>query len=178
MNKRLEITDVRYFKEALLGKVEYHSEHPSITKVEQFLVEWLNNQPDRTPLLFNLWIVFSELRKKFPYDGLLYRGLVLNEGETFNPHLNPVPLVSYTNEKEIGLYFAGKSDVYGSIPTPFQSILMVVRATNALALDDLLEKVAELTTNEELLDEIDERIWEQEKIYPFEWNAIQCGEVA
>lgn len=135
--------------------------------IEDFLIHWLNGEeyPHTEEILEGL---YEKYKHAYSYSGTLYRGIEMELHEYMAGELKTDYLASFSDEKEVAKYFAGKSDQYGhSGRDNTIKLLIKVDVQNAFALDLFLSAVQRKTVNEDLQIVIEERIWENEKIHLF-----------
>lgn len=159
----LEDSFIEEFAQAVKGEIPYQSSSVTIEIWEDFLLTWLNGgvYEDKREYMKQLYHTFQE---EFAYEGDLYRGMIKEpEGDLY-----PLPIASFSSRDEVAFYFAGCSEEYGKLEddSEAESVIIRVYAEKAFAFDDFIQRVHGLTTNEELKSEIDDRIWEEEKIFP------------
>lgn len=154
---------IEEFAQALRGDIPYDNTKLSIEIWEDFILTWLNGGvfEDKREYMKHLYHTF---RNEYAYEGTLYRGMIRDtEGELY-----PMELASYSSRDEVAFYFAGNSEEFGMMDEECEdeSITITVYAEDAFAFDKFLLKLKSLTKNQELASEIEDRIWEEEKIYP------------
>lgn len=156
---------IEKFKMAVDGLIPYNSLDVDIAVWEDFLMNWLEGEAQ---IKYENWMEYLKLlyhtfRDSYGYDGILWRGIELEPWKTFEPK----ELACYSSNDEVALCFAGKSHQYGvSDEWGQEKLLIEVYVKGALALDELLEDLCMLTMNGALLEQIDEKLWECEKICP------------
>jgi len=162
----MDNTDIQIFLNAMNGNMAYDSSHISVSKVETFLIEWLKDQECRLSMMTPMSCLCESLKSLYPFQGTLYRGLVIDKEIFEREGIHSSSLASFTDSKEIGLYFAGKSNMYGKIEgNNVVQVLLMGKTMKGVSFDDFLDRLREITDNNLLLDQIDERIWEQEKLH-------------
>lgn len=154
---------IKEFAAAVRGEIVYDSSFLPIEIWEDFLLNWLNGsayegKEDYMKLLYHTF------REEYPFEGILYRGIIKSKDE----ELYPMDLASYSSSDEVAFYFKGDSEAFGKceIRDDEEQMVLELDAEGAFAFDEFLKRVLSLTDNQELKDEINERIWEEEKIYP------------
>jgi hypothetical protein len=160
----IDISYISEFAQAFRGEISYDSTNESIEIWEDFILTWLNGGVYEEKEEF-MKLLFATFQPDYVYEGELYRGMMKPENEG----LYPMPLASYSSYDEVAFYFAGKSHTYGiedNSGPAFESVIITVQAESAFSFDDFLKKLDTLTTNKELRNEIEVRIWENEKIFP------------
>lgn len=159
----LNINELEIFKEAFSNNTL--SSIKGITnKIDNFIINWLNGEFLDRNTMEMLSDIFKE---EFLYTGTLYRGITLEENEIEENIFNNNELYSFTNMLEVGKYYANiENDVYGtkSNDKTVQSLLVTIETNNAFSFDEFLIEYSEITDNTTLINEIDNWIWENEKI--------------
>lgn len=170
----LAIPSIATFKDALEGRIPYDSTLPAIEYWEWFLILWVMDEEIQKKEE-HMQLMFDELRDVFGYTGTIWKGIWRKDKEP----LLPVTLSSFTNEREVALWFVGASRTYGyfheELEPGLEQVLIQVKAERALAIDDLMMHLQNVSTNGEFGDVLDRREWEKEKIYPLTANDLQTS---
>lgn len=166
MNLQMTKEDVEHFFGAVIGKHKYDTFSTSISAVETFLIYWLNGEEYEGKQVC-MGMLYEQCRQVFSYTGYLYRGIEMNRVECKEKGLRYTGFSSFTDVEETARHFAGKSDRYCQ-SNLLDSIHFLIEGDveYAFALDDLLDVVIHKTENIDMIIVIEERIWENEKIYP------------
>lgn len=159
----LEDSFIEEFAQAVRGERVYDSSSLNVEIWEDFILTWLNGGVYEDKSEF-MKLLFHTFRDEFSYEGVLYRGMI----KDFEGDLYPMEVASYSSTEEVAFYFSGTSEVYGRMDDEdiAPSVVVDVQAEGAFAFDEFLKRISSLTSNGELKNEIDCRIWEEEKIYP------------
>ena len=165
MNLQITKEDVEYFYGAVIGKHLYDSSATSISAVETFLIYWLNGEEYEGKQAC-MGMLYDTCKKVFSFTGCLYRGIELNATKR-KEGLKYTGYSSFTDVEDVARQFAGKNDIYCQSNLPDNlHFLIQGDVEEAFALDDLLEVLMDKSENIDLVIVIEERIWENEKIYP------------
>lgn len=157
--------EISVFKEAVLGLRPYDASHPEIEQWEDFLMQWLCGAvyEDKEEYMLT---VFHAFRDTFGYSGEIWRGMVIPHSE----EIYPLPVASFSDSEEVAYAFAGSSQQYGCLNEEElegeSCYTLTLDVERALALDALMKQIRQLTSNQDLKNEIGVRSWEREKIYP------------
>jgi hypothetical protein len=166
MNLQMTKEDVEHFYGAVIGRHLYDSSATSISAVETFLIYWLNGEEYEGKQAC-MKMLYEQCRHVFSYTGYLYRGIEMNTVECKEKGLHYTGYSSFTDVEEVARQFAGNSDMYcKSNLRDSIHFLIEGEVEEAFALDDLLDVLMHKTENIDLVIVIEERIWENEKIYP------------
>lgn len=161
--------DGKVFYDSVVGFIPYDKNHPSVEKWESFIFHWINDSlvSGAEAGMRTLMSLFS---KEYSFDGRIYRGLFKSPEE----ELHQKEFASFSNIEDVGLYFAGKSEVYGFIEKEGKdSYLITLDVEGAFSFDELLLKLQTLGVSRILENKMDDFIWENEKIYPMNQSAIE-----
>ena len=153
---------IQEFFEAVTGNQPYDENNESIAYWEDFLAFWLKGKAiERVEMKMKL--LFQTFQPIFPFDGTLYRGMQLIEGE----QLSSKTYASFTSCKEVARHFAGHSEKFGQNIRPnARRFFITAQPEKALDLYSLLKIVEKKTMNRYLQIEIEDREWEKEVITP------------
>lgn len=153
---------IEKFKLAVAGEIPYNSLDVDIAVWEDFLANWLEGEYYENAMEY-MKLLYHTFRETFRYDGTLWRGFEVLDGI----EVKGKELACYSSDEEIGRLFAGKSELYGVTDDFGQKrCLIEIEVSGAFALDELMERLCYLTMNGRLLDQIDEKMYECEKIFP------------
>lgn len=159
----VEVSEIEEFAKAIRGEIPYNSQALGIELWEDFILTWLNGgvYEEKEEYMKRL---FHTFRDDFAFDGIIYRGMMKREGDS----LHPLEVASYSTSNEVAYYFAGCSEDYGMVDEEenIENVVIHVDAEKAFAFDAFLKKLRQLTNSTELKEEINIRMWEEEKIYP------------
>ena len=112
-------------------------------------------------------ILFLVIKPHYQYEGILYRGMSA-QVKTRAKGLGIKRYASYSDQLEIVKHFAGLSEEYGlSVTKNEHREVFKIRVKDAFAFDDFLQDYAEITTSDSLINQIEEKLYENEKIYGF-----------
>ena len=150
--------DVAYFFDALCGEVVYNRD-VRILRMEDYWLAWLDNLrfPNRYGILCWAYAYGLEL---YRYEGMLYRGLYKrSDVELFSGYYT-----SFTSAEEMAVRFS-----LGMFELKDASRHSYVYVVDGIALDvsSMFIDLLELTYNRDLIEKINERYGEYEKIAYF-----------
>lgn len=138
--------------------------------VDYVLETWLGDMEDyeREEDMYPFMdILFTVLKPHYLYEGTLYRGMSA-QVETRAKGLGTKRYASYSDQLEIAKHFAGLSEEYGlSITKNEHREVFKIQVKDAFAFDDFLQDYLEITTSDSLINQIEEKLYENEKIYGF-----------
>lgn len=153
---------IQEFFEAVTGNKPYNENNESIAYWEDFLTFWLKGRTIGS-VERKMQLLFQTFQPIFPFDGTLYRGMQLIEGE----QLSSKRYASFSSCMEVARHFAGHSEKFGhNIRPNARRFFITVQPEKALDLYTLLKIVEKKTMNRYLQIEIEDREWEREVIAP------------
>lgn len=156
--------DVAYFFGALRGVMDY-DEDERILRMEDYWLEWLDNRrfPNRYEVL--CWVYAVGLAY-YRYEGLLYRGMYKrDEDELFGGYYT-----SFTSDEEMAVRFS-----LGMFELRDVSCLSYVYEVDGIAFDmsEMFADLVAVTSNRDLIEKIEERFGEYEKIAYFDGDEAE-----
>lgn len=158
---------VKMLKQGLKREIAYDSNHPVLKRAEMMLELWLEGMVNEESTLF-MEILYKECQEMFPYEGVLYRGIRLEPGAP----LYPMTLASFSSRRHIACKFAGTEEFEGEWEEEADVVFIETEGDKAMALDDLILTLMELTTNEELFQVMDDMACEHEKLFPMSEELV------
>lgn len=156
-------SDVFYFLNALRGNVTYDVSDSRINKMENFLIHWLNGFWFENKYEVIVWM-YTHGISEYAFEDEVYRGIDLKDGR----NLEFGHYASFSSQQWVAEEFVEyASEGYTRYMFRSDDVTFDFSA--------MLRDVVRLTTNGLLLGEIEERVYEEEKIGYFDDRCVDIS---